>query len=133
MSATERPNQAEQQDPQSDYTLLPQGPPYADGFSMKTLWAALFVGFVMTPGSIYLDLVTGQSISGAGQWVTIIMFIEISKRLFVKLTPQETIILYWLAGFVSAIFIIKLKLIQYTKNGMHHFLIIGTFVWYFKK
>ena len=102
MSTTERSDQDGLQDPTSDYTILPQGTPYANGFNIKTLWAALFVGFVMTPGSIYLDLVTGQSISGAGQWVTIIMFIEVSKRLFVKLTPQETIILYWLAGGLSA-------------------------------
>lgn len=103
MSTTEKHRSDEQPEaPQDDYGIVPEGTPYRDGFNTRTLWAALFVGFVMTPGSIYLDLVTGQSIAGAGQWVTIIMFIEISKRLFVKLTPQETIILYWLAGGLAA-------------------------------
>ena len=92
----------DQPEPNSDYSIIPEGTPYRDGFNSKILWAALFVGFIMTPGAIYLDLVTGQSIAGAGQWVTIIMFIEISKRLFVKLTPQETIILYWLTGGLTA-------------------------------
>lgn len=81
-----------------DYRVVPEKTPYLEGFSLRTIWAALLVGFIMTPGAIYLDLVTGQSIAGAGQWVTIIVYIEISKRLFVKLTPQETIILYWLTG-----------------------------------
>ena len=38
--------------------------PFEPGFNKKTLWAALFVGFVMLPGAIYLGLVTGQSMAG---------------------------------------------------------------------
>ena len=71
---------------------------YRDGFGWKTIWGALFVGFVVLPGAIYMGLVTGQSLSGAAQWVTIILFIEIAKRSFVKLRKQEIIILYWVAG-----------------------------------
>ncbi|MBI4552221.1 MAG: peptide transporter [Candidatus Latescibacteria bacterium] len=82
--------------------IVPDDAPYEHGFSVKTVWAALFVGLIMLPGSIYLELVTGKSFAGAAEWVTIIMFIEISKRLFVRLKPQETIILYWLAGGLSA-------------------------------
>ena len=60
--------------------------PYEDGFSFsKTMLGALFVGFIMLPGAIYLGLVTGQSIGGAAEWVTIILFIEIAKRCFVQL------------------------------------------------
>ncbi|MBM3264782.1 MAG: peptide transporter, partial [candidate division Zixibacteria bacterium] len=95
MSVPEKPASATTD---ADYRIVPEDTPYRDGFNMRTVWAALFIGFVMTPGAIYLDLVTGQNIAGAGQWVTIIMFIEISKRLFIRLSPQETIILYWLAG-----------------------------------
>jgi hypothetical protein len=57
---------------------------YRDGFGWNTLWGALFVGFVVLPGAIYMGLVTGQSLAGAAQWVTIILYIEIAKRSFVK-------------------------------------------------
>jgi hypothetical protein len=72
--------------------------PFQPGFNMKTVWAAIFVGFVMLPGAIYLGLVTGQSMAGGAEWVTLILFIEIAKRSFVQLRPQEVIILYWVAG-----------------------------------
>lgn len=85
-----------------DLQIVSPDAPYEHGFNQKTVWAALFVGLVMLPGSIYLELVTGKSFAGAAEWVTIIMFIEISKRLFVQLKPQETIILYWLAAGLAA-------------------------------
>ena len=68
------------------------------GFNTKTFWAAIFVGFVMLPGAIYLGLVTGMSMAGGAEWVTLILFIEIAKRTFVHLRTQEIIILYWVAG-----------------------------------
>ena len=52
----------------------------------------------MLPGAIYLGLVTGQSMAGGAEWVTMILFIEIAKRSFVRLRPQELIIIYWVAG-----------------------------------
>ena len=78
--------------------LIPEGLDFEQGFNIKTLWAALFVGFIMLPGAIYLGLVTGQSMAGGAEWVTLILFIEIAKRSFVRLRPQEVIILYWVAG-----------------------------------
>ncbi|HIE03306.1 MAG TPA: peptide transporter, partial [Candidatus Latescibacteria bacterium] len=86
-----------------EYRLMPEEAPYEPGFNMKTVWAALFVGFVMLPGAIYLGLVTGQSMAGASEWVTIILFIEIMKRAFVRLKTQEIIILYWVAGGLISI------------------------------
>ena len=80
------------------YDLMPEGAPFEHGFNMKTVWGALFVGFIMLPGAIYLGLVTGQSMAGGAEWVTIILFIEIAKRSFVRLKTQEIIILYWVAG-----------------------------------
>ena len=85
------------------YRIMPEDAPYESGFNMKTLWAALFVGFIMLPGAIYLGLVTGQSMAGASEWVTIILFIEIMKRAFVRLKTQEIIILYWVAGGLISI------------------------------
>ena len=78
--------------------LIPDNLTFEPGFNIKTLWAALFVGFIMLPGAIYLGLVTGQSMAGGAEWVTLILFIEIAKRSFIRLRPQEVIILYWVAG-----------------------------------
>ena len=71
---------------------------YRDGFGWKTIWGAIFVGIIVLPGAIYMGLITGQSLAGAAQWVTIILFVEIAKRSFVKMRKQEIIILYWVAG-----------------------------------
>ena len=79
-------------------SIMPEDAPFEDGFNWKTIWATLFVGFVMLPGAIYLGLVTGQSMAGASEWVTIILFLEIAKRSFVRLKTQELIIIYWAAA-----------------------------------
>ena len=80
------------------FAIMPADAPFEVGFNSKTFWAALFVGFVMLPGAIYLGLVTGMSMAGGAEWVTLILFIEIAKRTFVHLRTQEIIILYWVAG-----------------------------------
>jgi hypothetical protein len=87
--------------PAADSELAPtlfEQDEYRDGFNLKTIWGALFVGFIVLPGAIYMGLVTGQSLAGAAQWVTIILFIEVAKRSFVQMRKQEIIILYWVAG-----------------------------------
>ena len=89
---------AEEKTKDGDINLIPKDLLFEPGFNIKTLWAALFVGFIMLPGAIYLGLVTGQSMAGGAEWVTLILFIEIAKRSFVRLRPQEVIILYWVAG-----------------------------------
>ena len=83
---------------QEHFAVMPADAPFEPGFNAKTLWAALFVGFVMLPGAIYLGLVTGMSMAGGAEWVTLILFIEMAKRTFVYLRTQEIIILYWVAG-----------------------------------
>ena len=86
------------QDDKKSPELIPSDLQFEPGFNLKTLWAALFVGFIMLPGAIYLGLVTGQSMAGGAEWVTLILFIEIAKRSFARLRTQEVIILYWVAG-----------------------------------
>lgn len=82
----------------SQYELMPEDAPFEHGFTLKTVLGSLFVGIVMMPGAIYLGLMTGQSVAGGAEWVTIILFLEIAKRAFVKLKTQEIIILYWACG-----------------------------------
>ena len=71
---------------------------FVDSFNIRIVIGALFVGFVMLPGAIYMGLVTGQSLAGAAEWVTIILFIEVAKRSFITLSKQEIIILYGAAS-----------------------------------
>lgn len=70
-----------------------QDTPFASGFNMISLAAALFIGFVMLPATAYMSLITGGGIGGAAHWVTIILFIEVAKRSFVKLRVQELVII----------------------------------------
>jgi len=77
--------------------------PFVEGFGMKTVIAALFIGFIMLPGAIYLGLITGGGLGGAAQWVTVILMVEIAKRSFIELKKQEVYIIYILAAsLVSA-------------------------------
>ncbi|MGC8976202.1 MAG: peptide transporter [Candidatus Ratteibacteria bacterium] len=77
--------------------------PFQEGFNFRTVLAALFIGFIMLPGSIYLGLITGGGLGGAAQWVTVILLVEIAKRSFVQLKKQEIYIIYILASsLVSA-------------------------------
>jgi hypothetical protein len=75
---------------------------FAEGFDVKTVIGALFVGFVMMPGSIYLGLVAGQSMGPAAEWVTIILFTEVARRSFVILKRQEIYILLYIAGGLTS-------------------------------
>jgi hypothetical protein len=53
---------------------------FEEGFDWKTVVGAIFIGFLMMPGSMYLQLVIGQGIGPAARWVTIILFAEIANR-----------------------------------------------------
>ncbi|HCN09056.1 MAG TPA: peptide transporter [Lentisphaeria bacterium] len=84
-----------------EYRNLMQPPDtFEDGFNWKTVLGAVFLGFIMMPGSMYLALVvgTGGSITEAARWVTIILFAEVARRSFKDLRMQEVYILYYMAG-----------------------------------
>ena len=71
---------------------------YERGFDAKSVVGALFVGFVMMPGAIYLGLVVGQSMGPAAEWTTIILFTEVARRSFLTLKRQEIYILFYIAS-----------------------------------
>ncbi len=83
-----------------EYDILPPDAPFESGFNIRSLWAALFVAIVMLPGSMYLGLLTGGTFGGAAQWVTVILFVEILKRSFVRLRPQEIFIIMAISGLI---------------------------------
>ena len=82
--------------------LLPQPDHFEEGFDWKTIVGAVFIGFLMMPGSMYLQLVIGTGIGPAARWVTIILFAEIAKRAYTELKQQEIFLLYYMAGAAMA-------------------------------
>ncbi len=86
-----------------EYRDLLQAPSrFEEGFDWKTIVGAIFIGFLMMPGSMYLQLVIGQGIGPAARWVTIILFAEIAKRAHSDLRQQEIFLLYYMAGAALA-------------------------------
>ena len=75
---------------------------FEEGFDWKAIVGAVFIGFLMMPGSMYLQLVIGTGIGPAARWVTIILFAEIAKRSYTELKQQEIFILYFMAGAALA-------------------------------
>jgi len=71
---------------------------FIDGFNWKTVVGAFFVGMVMMPASIYISLFSGSALSGAAEWVTIILFAELARRSISALKKQEVYVLYHVAG-----------------------------------
>ena len=82
--------------------LLKAPDQFDEGFDWKTIVGAIFIGFLMMPGSMYLQLVIGSGIGPAARWVTIILFAEIAKRAHTNLKQQEIFILYYMAGAALA-------------------------------
>ncbi len=72
---------------------------WEDGFGLKAMIGGLFVGMIMTPASMYMNLVIGGAdIGQAAQWVTIILFIEVARRSFTVLKRPEIFVIYYMAG-----------------------------------
>jgi len=78
--------------------LLKTPDKFEEGFSWKTVVGAVFIGFLMMPGSMYLNLVIGTGIGPAARWVTIILFAEVAKRAYSDMKQQEVFLLYYMAG-----------------------------------
>lgn len=76
---------------------------FEEGFTAKTVIGALFVGFIMLPGALYLGLVAGEGLGPAAEWVTIVLFAEVMRRSFLPMRRQEIYILYYVAAMLSNI------------------------------
>lgn len=87
-------------DPELEHyrTLVAVPDHFEEGFNLKTVIGALFVGLIMTPASIYGALLVGATVGGAAEWVTVILFTEVARRSFMRLTKQEVYILLYVAG-----------------------------------
>ncbi|MCC7491847.1 MAG: hypothetical protein IT204_05845 [Fimbriimonadaceae bacterium] len=78
--------------------LMERPTEFEDGFDFKTIIGMLFLGFCVLPGSIYLGLVMGSDLGSAAEWTTIILFAELARRSFQKLTRQEIYVLFYVAS-----------------------------------
>lgn len=83
-------------------SLLEPPEKFEEGFTMRTIIGVIFISLIMTPGEMYLGLVTGGSIGSAAQWVTVILFLEVAKRSFTSLRRQEIYLLVYVASALVA-------------------------------
>ncbi len=80
-----------------------QSEPYEGGFTWRTVLGAFFICFVMLPGIIFMGLMIGQDLGTAAEWVTIILFVEVSRRAFITLRKQELYILKYTASQLTSV------------------------------
>ena len=96
-------NKKDQYQELEDYRNLMEPPSeFEEGFTSKTVLGVLFVSFIMVPGNMYLSLMIGGSLGAAAEWVTIILFAEITKRSFTTLRRQEVYLLFYVAASLIA-------------------------------
>lgn len=75
---------------------------FEEGFGIRAVIGALFLGMLMIPGSIYMQLFMGQGLGPAARWVTVILFAEVAKRSMKSLKKQEVYILFYMTGIALA-------------------------------
>lgn len=80
--------------------LMTRPSEFEEGFGWRTVMMALFVGILMTPAQLYMQLVAGIEIGGAAQWVTVILYVEVARRAFTRLKRPEIFVLFYMCGAV---------------------------------
>jgi hypothetical protein len=73
---------------------------FEDGFGWGTVFMAFFVGLLMVPAQMYLQLVAGMSLASAAEWVTVILYVEVARRAFKRLKRPEIFVLFYMCGAV---------------------------------
>lgn len=74
---------------------------FEDGFTVRTVIGAFFVGLIMMPGAMYMGLVAGDGLGPAAQWVTVVLFSELARRSFAPLKRQEIYMLMYMSAGVA--------------------------------
>lgn len=73
---------------------------FEEGFGWRTVTMALFVGLLMTPAQMYMQLVAGVEMGSAAQWVTVILYVEVARRAFTTMKRPEIFVLFYMCGAV---------------------------------
>lgn len=81
--------------------LMDEPTEFEDAFGGITVIGALFIGFVMLPGAIYLGLVAGQTLGPAAEWTTVILFTEVARRSFMSLSRSQVYLLFYIAASLT--------------------------------
>ena len=80
--------------------LMTRPDEFEEGFGWRTVIMALFVGLLMTPAQMYMQLVAGIEMGSAAQWVTVILYVEVARRAFTRLKRPEIFVLFYMCGAV---------------------------------
>lgn len=75
---------------------------FEEGISWGTVLMGLFVGLVMAPANVYMNLVAGLHMGGAAKWVTVLLYVEIARRALVKLKRPQIFVLFYMCGAAMA-------------------------------
>ncbi|MBI1337018.1 MAG: peptide transporter [Phycisphaera sp.] len=75
---------------------------FEEGIGWDTVLMGLFVGLVMAPANVYINLVAGLSMGGAAKWVTVLLYVEIARRALVKLKRPQIFVLFYMCGAAMA-------------------------------
>ena len=75
---------------------------FEEGISWGTVLMGLFVGLVMAPSNVYMNLVAGLHMGGAAKWVTVLLYVEIARRALVKLKRPQIFVLFYMCGAAMA-------------------------------
>ena len=90
-------------DIQSDVTDQWSDQPFESGFTWKVVLGAVFIAVVMLPGLIYMGLMVGMDIGSGADWVTVLLFLELSRRSYQKLKRQELMIINHMCNMLTQV------------------------------
>lgn len=79
-------------------SLMDSPDTFDEGFRWSALLGAVLIALVMVPGSIYMSLMQGSGVGGAAQWVMVLLFIEIAKRMHQSMNKAQIFVLFYMAG-----------------------------------
>ncbi len=75
---------------------------FNDGFNWSSILGAIFIGLMMVPGAVYMGLVAGEGVAPAAQWVSVILFIEVARRIRKDLKRPEIYVVFYMVGAMMA-------------------------------
>jgi hypothetical protein len=71
---------------------------WSEGFSLGSVVGVMLIALVLIPGALYMQLLAGQGVGSAAQWVTLILFLEVAKRANAKIGRAQIFVLFYMAG-----------------------------------
>jgi hypothetical protein len=71
---------------------------FKEGFSLGSVMGVILIALILIPGALYMQLLAGQGVGAAAQWVTLILFLEVAKRANAKVGQAQIFVLFYMAG-----------------------------------